>query len=161
MPNYLLSPGGVAVHLDQSIFVDKTYLIRRNANNRTVPVMQVQDVLVPSAKCVSSRSPKFCESSCCRSRNVTQRVKAEPIDERSEDDVNEDDNGALQPDVMQERGQPQTYRAAAMNPLRVRHGEKSMNLCLWMRKSRSAESNDVQDFMHFFNHGRRYPPRSD
>jgi hypothetical protein len=92
----------MTIHLNQSIFVDKADLIRCNANDRTVLVVQVQDILMPSAKRVSSRSPKLCEPSCCRSRYVSQRVETKPIDDRSEDDVSEDGNGSFQPDVMQE-----------------------------------------------------------
>ena len=109
----------MTIHLNQSIFVDKADLIRCNANDRTVLVVQVQDILMPSAKRVSPRSPKLCKPSCYRSRYVSQRVETKPIDDRSEDDVSEDDNGAFQPDVVQERGQPRTDRTAALHLLRV------------------------------------------
>jgi hypothetical protein len=117
MKTYLLRPSGMTIHLNQSIFIDKADLIRRNANDRTVLVMQVQDILMPSAKCIPPRSPKLCEPSCCRSRYVPQRVETEPIDDRCEDDVSEDDNSSFQPDVMQEGSQPRTYRAATVDLL--------------------------------------------
>ena len=109
----------MTIHLNQSIFVDKADLIRCNANDRTVLVVQVQDILTPPAKRVSPRSPKLCKPSCCRSRYVSQRVETKPIDDRSEDDVSEDDNGAFQPDVVQERGQPRTDCTTAVDFLRV------------------------------------------
>jgi hypothetical protein len=115
----LLRPSGMPIHLNQSIFVDKTDIVWGDTDNGTVLVVQVQDILMPSAKCIPPRSPKLCESSCCRSRYVSQRVETEPIDNRSEDDVSEDDNGAFPPDVMQERDQPRTDRTAALDLLRV------------------------------------------
>jgi hypothetical protein len=99
---YLLSPTGVAVHFGQSIFVDKADLVWRNADDGTVLLVQVQDVLMPSTERVSPRSPKLCEPSCCRSGNVTQRIQTKSVDDLSENDVSENHNSAFPSDVMQE-----------------------------------------------------------
>jgi hypothetical protein len=99
---YLLSPTGVAVHLSQSIFIDKADLVWCDAYDRAVLVVQVQDVLVPPTERVSPRSPKLCEPSCCRSGYVTQRVEAVSIDDLSENDVSDDENSTFPADVVQE-----------------------------------------------------------
>jgi len=90
----------MAVHLHQSVLVDKTDLLRRNADNWTVLVMQVQNVLMPPGESVSSRSPELCEPSCCRSGYVTERVYIKPINDLNEDDMDENEDCAFQPDVV-------------------------------------------------------------
>jgi hypothetical protein len=116
---HLFRPSGVAVNLDQCIFVDKADLTWCDADNWAVLVVQVQDVLMPPAERVSPRSPELCEASCRRSGYVTQRVETEPMDDLGEDNVNEDESGAFPSDVFHERGQPRAYRAAAVNVFRV------------------------------------------